>query len=523
MTRVAVVGAGHNGLACAWALARAGCRVTVLEAADAVGGATRNREFVPGHRVPGCAHLLRTLPTATVRAMGLERHGLRWAATRLPTHALRAGGAPLRVDRPADARDAAFRARLAGHAALLAEVMETTPPALSAASWPDRLALLGLGWKLRRRGRGPMRDLLRIIGSNVYDLLNDELDDAALKGALAFDAVLGAEHGPRAAGTVLTWLLRLAGEARAGDIGLALPHGGPAAVAEAMAAAVRSAGGTIRTGAAVAAIEVEHDRACGVRLADGERIAADVVVSNADPRRTLLGLVGSAHLDIGCVRSLRHYRASGRIAKLHLALDGLPPFRGLDAAALAGRLLVSPTMDALERACNPAKYGEIPAHPALEITLPTLHDSSLAPAGRQVMSVLAMSVPERPAEGLEAARARLQGHVLATLESHAPGLGRQLRACEVLLPADLEREYALPGGHWHHGALTLDQFLFNRPLAGASRYRAPVPGLYLCGAGSHPGGDIAAVAGLNAARELLADRARAPAATAAPLPEASPA
>jgi phytoene dehydrogenase-like protein len=301
---------------------------------------------------------------------------------------------------------------------------------------------------------------------------------------------------------VLTWLQRLAGQAQAGTTGLAQPEGGVGAFTQAMAAAVRAAGGEIRTGGRVQRILIENDRACGVRLDSGERIAADSVISNADPRTTFFELLGAEHLDTGFVRRIRHHRAAGKVAKLHLALAALPAFRGLDAAAHGGRLIISPTLDTLERSFNPAKYREIPEQPVMEVVLPTVHDASLAPPGGHVLSACVMAVPHDLGADPIAARHRLLQAALGVLEQHAPGLRASVIAGEVLAPVDLERAFGMTGGHWHHGALTFDQFFFNRPVPGAGRYRTPVDGLFLCGAGCHPGGDVMGIAGLNAAREV---------------------
>jgi phytoene dehydrogenase-like protein len=501
--RVIVIGAGHNGLACAFDLARAGRQVTVLEAAHEIGGAAVTSEFASGHRVSACAHLLRSFPADLAKAMRLDSHGLAWAGTGLSTWALSAGAAPLDVGRAINGTD--FMRRMRRHAEVLTTLMHTTPPRLDLDNWPDRIAVAKLGWQIRRMGREPMRELLRIAGMNVYDLLQDNLESTTLKGALGFDAVLGAEYGPRSPGTVLTWLQSLAGQSLAGSKGLAQPVGGIGALTRAMGQAVAAAGVTVRTGARVAHMAVTNDRVSGVVLDSGERLDADVVVSNADPRTTFLKLLGPEHLDTGFVRKIVHHRASGKVAKLHLALDSLPAFTGLDAQALGHRLVVSPSLDELERSFNPSKYGEIPERPSLEITVPTVRDASLAPAGKHVVSVIAQFVPFDVGTDRRAARARLLRNVLAVLEQHAPGIGQRVRSSEVLLPVDIEQRFGMTGGHWHHGALAFDQFFVNRPVHGASRYRAPIDGLYLCGAGSHPGGGLMGIAGRNAARTVLAN------------------
>jgi phytoene dehydrogenase-like protein len=349
-----------------------------------------------------------------------------------------------------------------------------------------------------------MRELLRIGGMCVYDLLQENLSTPLLQGALGFDAVLGTNFGPRAPGSVFTLLCRMAAAANAERMAPALPRGGLGALSNALAASARAAGVTIRTDAAVERIRVEGDRAVGVTLASGESISAGLVVSNADPKTTFLGLLGSEHLDTGFVRRVAHLRSRGLSAKLHLALDRLPPFRGLDGAALGGRLLVAPSLDYLERAYNHSKYGEYSAEPSIEITLPTVRDPQLAPSGAHVLSAVVQYVPYAVTGGWESARTRLIDGIVEQLDAYAPGLRRSVLAAELLTPHDIEQQFRIFGGHWHHGELALDQFLMVRPVPGAAQYATPVAGLYLCGAGSHPGGGIMGTAGRNAARTILA-------------------
>jgi phytoene dehydrogenase-like protein len=275
-------------------------------------------------------------------------------------------------------------------------------------------------------------------------------------------------------------------------------------VTRALAAAAVAAGVQIRTASRAERILVEGDRACGVRLASGETIQAGSIISNADPRTTFLKLLGAEHLETDFVRRIDHFRCKGLVAKVHLGLDGLPQFTGVDPAGLGGRMLVSPDLDYLELAFNPSKYREVPARPALEITVPTVNDPGLAPAGRHVMSVNVMFVPYDLGADPAAARLALMSNVLSTLERYAPGIAQRIIARELLTPSDIEREFGMAGGHWHHGALAFDQFFFTRPVPGAAGYSTPVPGLYLCGAGSHPGGGVTGLAGRNAARLIQA-------------------
>ncbi len=503
-----IIGGGHNGLVCAATLARAGRRVLVLEAADQVGGSALTREFAPGFRVSAGAHLLHLMPADLLRELQLTAHGLEWAARDMPTTALRPGGAPLGVGQPglsaADSQAfAAYAARMRRFAAALAPIFARTPPRLGTSDWADRLTLLKIGWQIRTLGRRDMRELLRIGGMNVFDLLEEHFESAALKGALGFDAVLGANFGPRSPGTVLTLLYRLAAESAAGSAGLSQPKGGMGALCDALAKAAIAAGATIRTGARVAQIRVAGDRACGVILDSGESISARRVISSADPKTTFLRLLGARHLDTGFVRRVHHIRSRGLCAKLHLALNAPPRFSGVSESALRGRLLVAPSLEYLEHAYNYSKYGEFSAAPAMEITVPTVNDPALAPAGRHVLSAIVQYVPYTLKEGWAGGRQRLLETALGVLESYAPGLRDSVVGAELLTPLDIEREFHISGGHWHHGDLAFDQFLMVRPVPGAAQYRTPVEGLFLCGAGCHPGGGVMGLAGRNAAQAVL--------------------
>jgi phytoene dehydrogenase-like protein len=502
-----VIGAGHNGLVCAATLARAGRSVLVLEAADRVGGAAGTREFAPGFRVSAGAHLLHLMSRRMQQDLQLESHGLRFAAIHMPTTALAEGAAPALLGEGLSASDSRsfvlYRQRMRRLAESLLPMFSSVPPRLGTQHWGDRLSLLKLGWAVRKLGKRDMRELLRIGGMNVHDLLEENFESDLLKGALAFDAVLGANFGPRSPGTVLTLLYRLAAECAADGLGLSQPLGGMGALCEALASAAGAAGALIRTGTPVASVLVTDDRAVGVCLESGEQILARSVISSVDPKTTFLRLVGPRQLDTGFVRRVAHIRARGLAAKLHLALKSAPVFTGVSAQQLTGRLLQAPSLEFVEHAYNHAKYGEFSSMPIMEITVPTINDPSLAPAGQHVLSAIVQYVPYALKEGWDSGRARLLDTALETLERLAPGLRDSVLHAELLTPPDLEREFRSSGGHWHQGDLAFDQFLMVRPVPGAAQYRTPLPGLYLCGAGCHPGGGVMGVAGRNAAQQVL--------------------
>ena len=505
---IVVIGAGHNGLVAAAYLARAGRRVLVVEAQSHVGGAAVTREFAPRFKVSSVAHLTHLLDAAIVRELELERHGLAFARTALRTVALAEQGEALVLDGNrvvagalSDADRAAYAAfvdRMRRFAAVLARQHGRVPPRLAWERWRDALPAAALGLDIRRLGRDDMREFLRVVTMAIYDVLEESFESPALKGALAVDAVLGTRLGSRSGNSVFSYLHRLSGG------GPALPRGGVGSVCDALAAAARVAGAEIRLGSPVAAITVGGGRVVGVRLESGDAIAAAAVVSSADPKTTLLRLLGARHLEAELAQRVHHLRSIGTAAKLHLALSGLPLFRGVAVEHVGERLVLAPSATYVDEAFNAAKYRRYSTRPILEITVPTVHDDTLAPAGQHVLSAIVQFAPYDLAEGWDAARGRFQEIVLELLERHAPGIRGQVLAAELLTPQDIERDFRISGGHWHHGELSLDQALMMRPVPGAARYAMPVDGLYLCGAGCHPGGGVIGAAGRNAARVLLA-------------------
>ena len=512
-----VIGGGHNGIVCAATLAKGGRNVLVLEADAEVGGAARTEEFFPGFRV-STAHVLNRLHPDVVRTLDLEELGLTVSRSAFaPTVVLSRDGSPLVLHGAygealsgANAAEQAawkeLRAQLLRYAGILKPLLGNRPPDLAGLSLSEKMMLGKTALSLKKLGKEDMRDFLRVLLMNVYDLLDEQLTDDRLKGLLAFDAVLGSHLGPRSPTSLLGLYYRLAGEVNGAPGAQVVPKGGMGAVVAAMRAAAEHAGVAIRTGAAVAKIIVENGRATGVVLANGEEIRAGTIVSAGNPATTFLGLVGAKNLDTGFVRKVKNIRMKGDAAKLHLALDGPPEFSGVDAAELKGRLVIAPSADHVERAFNPSKYGEFSPEPVMEITLPSLSDPSLAPDGACVLSAVVQYAPYVLKEGWEAGKPKFLAAVMAQLETYAPGIGALVRHAELLTPVDIETRYRMPGGHWHHGELQADQMLVSRPVSGWSGYETPIDGLYLAGAGSHPGGGVSGAPGLNAARRILAAR-----------------
>ena len=457
-------------------------------------------EFTPGYHAPALAHTTQGLDPRVIKGMKLERHGLAFHAP-LSTTALGTDGNHLAVlggktSGPDAAAYAALHRKLSDFARVLAPFRGITPPRLTTKGneW-GKLGLYGLG--VRALGRADFRELLRMILINVHDVVQDELTDDRLRGLIAFDTTLGSWLGPRSPNSLILYLNRLSMGADP-----LLPKGGMGALAAAMARAATAEGVTLRTGTRVAKVIVEGDRAVGVTLDTGEDLRAGLVISAINPRLTFQTLVGPRHLDTGFFTATTHIRSRGAAAKLTLALTGTPDFRGAD---IGSRLVIAPSSEAVELAFNPVKYGEVPQAPVMEIILPSALEPGMAPAGHHSLSAIVQYAPHAPRAGLDAVRADLLENTLAQLDRYAPGIRKLMSHAELLMPQDIEARFGMVGGNWHHGELAVEQMLFNRPLHGASQYATPLPGLWLAGAGSHPGGGINGTAGWNAAERIIAE------------------
>jgi len=522
-----VIGAGANGLAAAATLARAGVRVLVVEENDAVGGQGRLGEFAPGFRAAPLGHDSGWLPPAVVRGLGLPRLDLAHAGASvtvvlepgkflaLPRDAARAADAI----RPHSADDAAkwpaFTARLRKFAGFLEALYQLPAPDIESSSLRDFAALFGLARKLRGLGAGEMTEFLRTMPMAVRELLDDWFESPSLKAAVAPGGIEDSRQGPRSGGTAFILLHNLVGAPEGSVRGRGWWRAGPDAFTKAAEDAARRGGATIRTSAAVARILVRDDAVAGIALANGDEIETPCVISTADPSRALLGMVDPVWLDPEFLHAVRQIRYRGCTATILYALDALPYFPWLSAAdaaaALAGLVTLTPSVDALERAADAAKYGTVSARLHVELTAPTLRWPSLAPAGKHVVAARAQYAPYRLRDGAEwdgARRESLADAVTAAIDAVAPGFASRVLHRVALTPRDLEERYGLTEGAATQGELALDQILFMRPVAGWGRHAMPIRGLYLGGAGTHPGPGVLGGPGWLAARRVLDDRGR---------------
>jgi phytoene dehydrogenase-like protein len=519
---VVVIGGGPNGLVAACYLARAGLKTVVLERRPVVGGIAVTEEFAKGFRVSSVLHTAGPFLPSIARDLALDRHGLSTIETAARVFAPALAGPSITLY--ADARKtaaglervsahdaqgyAAFHESLGRIGRLLAPFLTMTPPSIDEPSMSEMWQLLGVGRKFRALPKKDAFRLLRWGPMAVADLVAEFFETELLRAVIAARGIYGVFAGPWSAGTSLGVLVGAALDPNAAG-SATFVRGGMGALTQALLAAAKALGVEVRTGADVARVATSDGAVVGAVLSTGEEVLGRAVVSNADPKRTLLGLVDPVDLDPSFVQKVRNYRALGSVAKVHLALDGLPQFPAAKngaSGALAGRIHVGPDIDYLERAFDAAKYGDFSSAPYCDVTIPTLTDPSLAPSGKHVMSIVAQFAPTKLKEGdWRSRRDALGDAVVGTLAAYAPGLAGLVKHRQVLTPLDLEETYGLTGGQVFHGEPALDQVFTMRPLLGWAQYRTPLRGLYLCGSGTHPGGGVTGAPGANAAREIAKD------------------
>jgi phytoene dehydrogenase-like protein len=507
---VIVIGSGHNGLACALRLQRAGKKVIVVEAREDVGGLCAPRTLEGGYTVPG------VLPdTGEVRAALCDSLGLFGAGVELadaPPRLLlpEADGPGLILDanpdkacesiRPHSSADADryrdLRAFIGRVAPVLVDALNRAPPPLSPARAGDFLDLGMRGLALRRLGREDMIELIRLLPMAVADLVRERFEIERLCAGLAGGVLPGNWVGPWSPGTATTFLLAEA--TRRGAV-----KGGGAALVDAAEKALTAAGGEIRTCAEVAELLLDGGAVSGVRLVDGTTLEARLVASAASPKSTMLDLVPAGVLDRATEREAIAIRGRGTHAVVNLGLSAPLTFARYEGERFE-HIRVGEHLDDLERAYDASKYRQLPERPALEVRVPSVTAPELAPDGHDVVSIVVTTATADLEGGwTEQARQTLLARTLAMLDEVAPGTTANVAASEVLAPPDLQDAYHLPGGNLLHVEHALDQLLFLRPSLSLGRYQTPVPGLWLCGAGSHPGGGLTLAPGALCAQAIL--------------------
>jgi phytoene dehydrogenase-like protein len=517
-----VVGAGHNGLVCAAYLARAGLRTLVLERRGVLGGACVTEEVWPGYRVSTASYVMSLLQPKIIRELELPKFGFEV----LPTDNLfvpfpdgryfvywddtkKTCAEIAKFSRKDAETYPVFEHFLHDAAKFVRELLWKTPPNPASRRPGDLKEMIGLLWQFRKLGNRLFR-FVDLMTESISDFLDRYFESDQLKAVLAYYGSIGTFAGPRTPGTAYVLLHHLMGE-HEGAGGWGFIRGGMGGISQAIARSAERHGARVRADAEVARITVRDGRAVGVVLASGEEITARIVVSNADPRRTFLGMLGAGELPSEFVDEVRTYKTYSTAFKINLALDEAPRYTAFDAKAIGAAyptyVHIGPSIEYLERAYDDAKYGRPSARPVLECTIPSVVDPSVAPPGRHLMSMFVQYAPYALREGTwDEHRDAFADRCFALLDEYAPNFSRSVLARQVLTPLDLERVFGLTGGNIFQGAMTPNQLFSFRPVPGWAQYRTPIRGLYLCGAAAHPGGGVMGAPGLNAAREILGRR-----------------
>lgn len=520
-----VIGGGHNGLVCAAYLARAGKRVRVLERRGVAGGAAVTEEFHPGFRNSAAAYTVSLLNPKVIRELALARHGLEIIARKVnnvwPQEDGRAlcfphGGKNLQREiAKFSKRDAAALPRYLADIARAAEILRSlvleTPPN-AGGGWREFLKAARIGNRLRKLTLAEEQLMLDLFTRSAAEVLAMYFESEAVKGAFAFDSIVGFFGSPHTPGSAYVLLHHAFGEVN-GKCGVwGHAKGGMGAITRAMAKAAQSFGAEISLRSPVRRVVVENGRAVGVELAGGEVIRAKVVAANVGPRPLYLDLVDKADLPADFRKRMEHFVAGSGVFRMNVALKELPDFTCLKgrkdkADCLTAGIVIGPTIGYLDRAYRDAReYGWSRA-PVIEMLIPSTLDETLAPGGKHVASLFCQQFCYDLPKGKswKNAREECADLIIDTVTKYAPNFKKAVIARQIFSPADLERVFGLARGDIFHGRLSLDQMFSARPLLGYADYRSPIPGLYLCGAGAHPGGGVTGAPGHNAAREILRD------------------
>ncbi len=523
---VIVVGAGHNGLVAACYLARAGLKVLVLERNDYIGGAAVSRKLYGDFTYSNCSYVCSLLRPEIMRALELPRYGLQVIPYEGGCTMMRDGGHLALYD-----NHDALRREIARHSPRDAEayhrfstdvirqckfikpLLMREPPDPTSFKPRDLMELLYLGQRLNGMGEERMYDTLRFWTMCAADFLDEYFESEIVKAHFAGSSIIGTALGPRSPGTAYVLLHHYMGDIddTVGAWGFA--RGGMGAITQALTASLEASGGSVRTGAPVAQMLIRNGRTYGVALASGEEIAAPIVVSNMDVKRTFLESVAPEHLPEDFLTAVRRFKIRGSSGKLNIALDGLPHFPAIPegSPSIRGDLHLTDTIEMMERAYDDWKDGRWSAAPYVDMLIPSQIDPTMAPDGKHYMSVFVQYCPYQLADGpwTDAKRKAFGDTVIDAIARQSPNFKSLILHAEVRTPWDIENEVGLTEGNIFQGELTMDQLLFNRPVPGFAQYRTPVNGLYMSGSSTHPGGGVMGAPGANAARRILRDLGRA--------------
>ena len=494
-----IIGGGHNGLVCASILAKKNKKVLVCEAREICGGMA-NREIV--NYVP-------SIPNSVSQSIGglnlnynskgsiaLSESGkhIRLIGNQHLDHATIASFSSQDADRYLE-----FHDKMSLFSKTLGKFMMDSPPRVMNNSFSDYVKIFKLGFNVRMFGKKRFNEFARMIGLNIADELEDNFESSLLQGLIAHDAVLGSNLGPRSPGSLINLLYRMAihGDSLFG--GIYEMDGGSEKLISALLDKCSNNNVEIKTSSSVKNCLIENDRAIGVELHNGEKLFAKTVISNADPRSTYFNLLGAQNLDTDVKRRIKHHRSKGRVAKLSLQLDKIPEFNNCDEKDLNSRMVISPSIDYIEENFNPSKFDKLSSEPVLEICLKKNENDSHS------LDIQVQYAPYKANGDWKNVKDDYIASIIKILSKYSSNIDSCVESKTFITPDDIEQNYHVSGGHWHHGEIQIDQLFMLRPIPGAAQYKTHLDGLYMCGAGTHPGGGVHGISGKNAAKVVLGD------------------
>jgi phytoene dehydrogenase-like protein len=494
-----IIGGGHNGLVCANVLARKNKRVLICEARKECGGMVNNdiTNYVPPVTSAVSSSIggmqINYIPKTTIALSETGQH-IRLVGNQHIDHKSISTFSSHDADRFND-----FHEKMSKFSKTLGSFMMASPPRIMNNSFSDYFKLFKLGLNVRLLGKKNFNEFARMIGLNIADELEDNFENTLLQGLIAHDSVIGSNLGPRSPGSLINLLYRMAIHNNSLFGGIFQIEGGNDQFTKHLIEKCKSNNVEIKTSASVKNCIIENDCAVGVELNNGEKMYAKKIISNADPRSTYFSLLGSQNLDTDVKRKIKHHRSKGRVAKLILELDKLPSFNNCDENDLDSRMVVAPSIDYIEETFNPSKFDKLSLEPTLEICVKKESDQN------PKLDIQVQYAPYKTHQGWENIKESYVKSIIRIISKYAPNINECIERKKLLTPDDIESEYNVSGGHWHHGEIQIDQLFMMRPIPGASQYKTHLDGLFMCGAGTHPGGGLTGISGKNAAKAVLDD------------------
>ena len=511
---VLVIGAGHNGMAASIKLANSGRKVLLLENSSQPGGMASSKDICDGFKSPTLAHLINHLSSRSINELNLTKFGLETNNFIIPSISINSSGEHISVFNNYKSNSENLSSkdkenlerlikRLTFQSSLLKRFLFDAPVNNNNITFSKKLKFLKTGLDLRLRGKEEFQEFFRMILMCVADVLEEEIDNDLLKGLLAFDGTLGINLGPRSPTSLMGLLYKISGEFN-GQRGIqVLPKGGIKNLVDAFYKSAISSGVETIFNQEVESLILEDNKVIGVKTKNGQEYKANIVLSSVSPIKTFLKFIGPKRLDTGVLRELNSLRYKGNVSKLNLALDKVPTSEFLKPELLKSRIVYAPSIDHIEENFNPSKYKELPKDPNLEVLFPSIIDETLSPKGSAIASIIVQNTPYDLKNGWEKSREQFCENILSKLELIFPNLKKSIISTQFLSPSDIEDQFNVPGGHWHHSELQIDRMYSLRPIFKFSNYNTPIENLYICGAGTHPGGGISGISGINSANQIL--------------------